>query len=388
VIYLDHHAATPPSEAAELAMQEALRTGAGGAGGVSLAWANPSSVHAAGRAARAQLEKARAQVAAALGAQATDVVLTSGGTEACNLAVLGLNVPHGAHVVTTSIEHPAVARAVARLSSEREVSVTELGVPDGRAPSVAELSAALGPRTALCAVQWINHETGNVLQVAQYARACRAAGVPLFVDATQAAGKLPIDVGVLGADALAIASHKLGGPSGAGALWVRRGVDLDPMLVGGAQERGRRAGSPDVLSAVGFGAACEALPERLGARPRLEALARMAQAELLALDGADNGAGGERVATARNASFPGVRGDELVAALDLEGVCVSSGAACSSGLSEPSPVLRAMYPDEAWRASAAVRFSFGPQTRESDLQFALEALTRVLARARAAKPSR
>jgi cysteine desulfurase len=382
VIYLDHHAATPLCEPAERAMQSALRAAAGGA------WANASSVHAAGRAARALLENARAQVARALGAQPADLVLTSGGTEACNLGVLGVRVPRGAHVVTTDIEHPAVGKAVDALASERELSVTRLALPGGRAPTAAALAAALGPSTALCALQWINHETGNVLPVAEYARVCRAAGVPLFVDATQAAGKLPIDVAALDADLLAIASHKLGGPAGAGALWVRRGVELDPILRGGAQERGRRPGSADVLSAIGFGAACEALPERLAAQPRLALLASEAQQALARLGAVDNGADGERVGSARNASFAGLRGDELVAALDLEGVCVSSGAACSSGLSEPSAVLRAMYPREEWRASAALRLSFGPQTRESDLQFALDALARVLARARPASPSR
>lgn len=374
MIYLDHHAATPLCEAAERAMQAALRGGA--------AWANPSSVHAAGRAARALLERAREQVAAALGAQPADVVLTSGGTEACNLGVLGLRVPPGAHVVTTHGEHPAVLNAIATLVVGRQVSVSWLPISGGCAPSPGMLASAVGPDTALCAAQWINHETGSVLPVAEYARVCRAAGVPLFVDATQAAGKLPIDVVELDADVVAIASHKLGGPAGAGALWVRRGVAIDPIMQGGAQERGRRPGSPDVLCAVGFGAACEALGERLAAQSGLELLAEQAQAGMARLGGVDNGADGERVASVRNASFQGMRGDELVAALDLEGVCVSSGAACSSGLSGPSPVLTRMYPDEPWRASSALRLSFGPQTRETDLQFALEALARVLGRAR------
>jgi cysteine desulfurase len=344
------------------------------------AWANPASVHAAGRAARALLERAREQVAAAIGAKPADVVLTSGGTEACNLAVLGLPVARGAHVVTTAIEHPAVSAAVERLAGERGVRSTALPVPHGRAPSAEQLAGALERDTALVAVQWINHETGSELPIAAYAEVCRRARVPLFVDATQAAGRVAIDLTALPVTALALASHKLGGPAGAGALYVARGSELDPRLVGGAQERGRRAGSPDVLGAVGFGAACEALPERLAARPQLERLAARAQTELVRLGGVINGDAGPRAPSVCSASFRGARGDELVAALDLEGVCASSGAACSSGVPAPSKVLLAMYPEEPWRAQSALRLSFGPETTESELDTALAALGRVLAR--------
>jgi cysteine desulfurase len=219
-----------------------------------------------------------------------------------------------------------------------------------------------------------------MLPVVEYAAVCRAASVPLFVDATQALGKLPVDVSALGADLVAMASHKLGGPAGAGALFVRRGQRLGPLLLGGAQERGLRAGSPDVLHAVGFGAACGAVRERLSAQPRLAPLRDRVQGELSALGAALNGAEAPRAATVVNASFPGRRGDALVAALDLEGVCASSGPACSSGLPAPSPSLLAMYPHEAWRAGAALRLSFGPETTEVEVETALDALRRVLAR--------
>jgi cysteine desulfurase len=198
--------------------------------------------------------------------------------------------------------------------------------------------------------------------------------------ATQAAGKLAIDVRTLGADLLALASHKLGGPAGAGALWVRRGLELEPRTVGGAQERGRRAGSPDVAGAVGFGAACAALPERIAAQPALAALRERVEARLREMGAVVNGALGPRAATVTNASFAGRRGSELVAALDLEGVCAASGAACSSGLDQPSPVLLAMHSDEPWRATAALRLSFGPETSEAEAEAALGALRRVLAR--------
>ena len=209
--YLDHHAATPLCAAARRAMAEAEAS----------AWANPASVHAAGRKARALLERAREQIAAALGAQPAELVLTSGGTEACNLGVLGsAGGPgeRGGHLLTTAIEHPAVGKALARRAAERSAELTALPVLDGIAPDPAALRGALRPDTRLVALQWINHETGNVLPIAEYAAVCRAAGVPLFVDATQGLGKLPCDVHALGADLVAFAAHKLGGPSGTGTF--------------------------------------------------------------------------------------------------------------------------------------------------------------------------
>lgn len=341
------------------------------------AWANPSSVHAAGRRARALLEGARERIAAAIGAEPADVVLTSGGTEACNLGVRGLFA--GGALVTTEIEHPAVARAVERMARERGAQVTRLAVLRGVPPDPADVAVAASAG-GLAAVQWINHETGTRFPVERYAEACQRVGARVFVDATQALGKVPIDVRALGADALAIASHKAGGPAGAGALWVRRGVDVDAVLSGGAQERGRRPGSPDLLACVGFGAACTVIGQRLETQPRLAALRDRWEVAVRTLGGVINASDAPRVATVVSASFRDRRGDDLVAAMDLEGVCVSSGAACSSGLSEPSAVLRAMYPDEPWRATGALRSSFGPETTETDVEFAAAALGRVLAR--------
>jgi cysteine desulfurase len=259
--------------------------------------------------------------------------------------------------------------------------VTLSAVPRGIAPDTDALDTAITSDTAGCAIQWVNHETAVLLPVEHYAQACRKRGVPLLIDATQATGRLPIDVESLDADFIAIASHKIGGPAGAGALWVRRGRALEPQVRGGAQERGRRAGTPDVLSMVGFGSACAALADRLAAQPRCLLLRQRTERGLVELGFELNGSEGERTASAVSASLPGARGEELVAALDLEGVCVSSGAACSSGLSAPSPVLLAMHPEQPSRASSALRFSFGPETRESDIDFALDALRRVLARA-------
>jgi cysteine desulfurase len=370
-VYLDHHAAAPVDSRVATAMQSAA----------AQVWANPSSSHAEGRASRALLERARDQIAAAIRAEPADVALTAGGTEACNLAVLGaLAIQPGSHAVTTSIEHPAVVAPLRSLEARHGLRISWLGVPAGRPPSPHVLAAAITPDTRLVAVQWVNHETGTLLPVAAYAAVCRAANVLCFVDATQALGKVAVDVVGLGADLVALASHKIGGAAGAGALWIRRGVELESLSLGGSQERGRRAGSPDVLAQVGFGAACALLPERLAAQPRIAALRDQLEAKLLDLGALRNASEGPRVGTAINLWFPGRRADALVGALDVEGLAVSAGAACSSGKSEPSPVILAMHSVEPERASSSLRFSFGPQTTESDADFAADACARVCAR--------
>lgn len=398
MIYLDHHAATPVCDAARAAMEAARAE----------AWANPSSVHAAGRAARRHLEDARRAVAEACGASPAQVVFTSGGTEALTTAIAGLGARCGP-VVTTVAEHPAVARAVAQLAGGgpgREASggpvgygpapwgapraVLRLEVPAGVPPDPEHLDRGLhglgaGSRDsrapALVCVQWVNHETGTLFPVHGYAEVCRARSALLVVDATQALGKVPVDASALGAAALAVAAHKIGGPAGAAALVLARGVDVPPLLAGGGQERGVRPGTPDVVAAVGFGAAAREVPARLRAMPGVAALRDRLERALEARGGAVAAEGAPRVATVTDVAFRGRRGDVLVAALDVEGVCVSSGAACSSGLASPSEVLRAMYPDEPWRAEGALRFSLGPETRDADVDAAVAALDRVLARA-------
>jgi cysteine desulfurase len=341
-----------------------------------LGWANPSSAHGAGRASRAILERAREQIAAAIGASRADVVLTSGGTEACNLGIRGLATSRP-HIVTTDIEHPAVANAI----SATNARITHLSVVHGRPPSEDEVSRAITDDTALVVIQMVNHETGTILPVANYAEICRVRGVPLFVDATQALGKIPLDVGTLGATAMAFASHKIGGPAGAGALWIARDAgDLNPLIVGGAQERGRRAGTPDVVSAAGFGAACMNLPNRLAAMRDVEVARDRLERALIEIGALRNAPDGERVSTVTNVALRGWRGTTLVAALDLEGLEAASGAACSSGVDAPSPVISAMHRDETWRATSALRLSLGPETSERDVMDAIEILKRVLAR--------
>lgn len=358
--YFDHHAATPLSEAARAAMHEALD-----------AQANPSSIHRAGRHAKALVERTRRAVGDALGCTPADVVLTSGGTEACNLGIgLAIGIDR-APIATSTIEHPAVARSAERRGS-RVILL-------GPGTLLRDLDRALDEGARFVALQWVNHETGLVLPIAEVAERCRAAGALLFVDATQALGKLPIDIE--GIDLCAVSSAKVGGPLGAGALYVRRGIELDPLLVGSADERGRRAGSPGLLAMVGFGAALEGLSERVKAQPRIGPLRDALEQALVRRGAVVNHVGDQpRVSTVTNVSLPGWRGPLLVAALDVEGLEASSGAACSSGLDQPSPVLRALFSDEPWRATSALRLSLGPETTEADVSEAIAILDRVLQR--------
>lgn len=349
------------------------------------AWANPSSIHRAGRAAKALVERARLSLAQQIGAQPADLILTGGGTEACNLGVFGLasSLSAGDELLVSEVEHPAIEQALVHLAATSGAKLVRIPVRRGQPESAQGFAALLSERTRLCAVQWVNHETGTVFPIAAYAQHCAARNVPLLVDASQAFGKLPLSVAELGADAAVLTSTKIGGPGGAAALWLSRSRDMTPRLFGGAQERGRRAGTPGVSALVGFGAAAETIPERLAHVSRVSALRDRLEAALVELGGVVNGAEGERVATATNVSFPGWRGDILVAALDVEGLCASSGAACSSGLGAPSPVLRAMYPDEPFRAESALRLSLSFDTEADEVEQAILILRRVLGRARA-----
>lgn len=370
MIYFDHHAATEPLPAVITKMREAE----------SVAWANPSSIHKMGQAARRLLDEARRNVASGLSADPNDVVFTSGGTEAVHLALHGASLrPQPRHVVTCDVEHPAVSATIKAWEADG-TRVTRLAVHHGAAPDAHALGAAINDDTDLVAIQWVNHETGNVFPVAEYALVCVNRGKPLVVDATQAFGKVPVDAGALGADALIVAGHKMGGPPGIGAVITKRGVDLRPTLLGGAQERGRRAGTPDVVRAVGFGIAAQHAGERVQAMAQIGRLRDRMEAGLIALGAIVNGDGAARVATATNVSIQEKLGSLVVAAMDLEGICISSGAACSSGVAEASPVLLAMYPNEPWRASSALRLSFGPSNTIEEVDTALRKFAVVLPR--------
>jgi cysteine desulfurase len=377
-VYLDHHAATPLGPGVGEAMRAARGSG----------WANPYSTHHEGRAARALFEEARRAVARALGAAAADVVLTGGGTEACNLGVLGLAGESVGDllVLTSAIEHPAVSAAVAALAARgATVEVRDaLRQEDLEGLAVRADEARAAGMRVLWAVQAVNHETGTRCDVATLAR--RAPWALGVVDASQALGKLDLSRwGELGV-AVAVSGAKIGATAGAGALLAPRGRALTPRALGGGQERGRRAGTPDVAACAALGAACAGIEVRLSTQARIGALRDRLEAGLEALGGVVNGARSPRVGTVTNVSFPGPAGAApwrsatLVAALDLEGLSVSAGAACSSGVDAPSPVVAHLHADEPWRAGACVRFSLGPETSSEDVEAALGIVARVLAR--------
>jgi cysteine desulfurase len=367
MIYLDHNATTPLLPAALDAMRPYLGAPAG----------NASSAHAAGRVARAAVEQARRTIAAAVGVSPSEVVFTSGGTESNNLALFGA-VPEarGAHLVVAPIEHASVLAPVRELE-RRGARVTWLAVDAAGRVGPDDVAAALRPETTLVSVGWANNEIGTVQPIAAIGALCRARGVRLHVDAAQALGKLPIDAGA--ADLCTLSAHKLGGPLGVGALVVRRGTALRPLCFGGEQERGRRPGTENVAAIVGLAAALAVQPHldaTVGAlRERLwSGLAGIpAVRRYSPTDGC--------LLNTLTVGFAGVRGEALVAALDLEGVAVSVGSACAAGSGEPSHVLRAIGCDEL-EASGGVRFSLGAATTGDEIEMAATAVRRVVARMR------
>lgn len=379
--YLDWNATTPPHPDVLAAMRDAA----------AVAWGNPSSVHAVGRVAQGVLERGREQVARLAGASPRDVVFTSGGTEANNLALLRPFLgPDGAIapglLVTSRLEHPSVV-AVAESLARRGVRVAWLPVAEsGRLDpdDVRRALAEAGGGARLVAMQAVNHETGVVQPVADVALVAREAGADLHVDAVQAAGKLDAALWS-GGDTVALAAHKLRGPKGIGALATRPGVAVRPLLRGGAQERGLRPGTTDAVAAAGFGAAARRAldaPARWSALAPLRDRFERALEELGARLGASPARNGAepRAPHVSNLSWPGWSSDELAAALDLEGLCVSAGSACSAGTAEPSPVIAAMVGRD--RARGAIRASLGDETGPEDVSRGIAAYERVLGRAR------
>jgi cysteine desulfurase len=366
VIYLDHNATTPLRSA----VREAMVPWLGGAAG------NPSSAHAAGRAARAAVERARRAIAAVIGAEPRQVFFTSGGTESNNLALFGrVGEPRGAHLVVSPLEHASVLGPV-RVLAQRGASVTWLAPDaDGRIDPDA-VAAALRSDTALVTIGWANNEIGTIQPIAAIAAACRARRVPLHVDAVQALGKLAVDASAT--DLCSLSAHKLGGPVGIGVLVVR-GAQLRPLAYGGEQERGLRPGTENVAGIVGFAAALASLPSRAA----LPALRERLWNGVATLPGARrHSPTGSCLDNTLSVGFAGLSGEALVAALDLEGVAVSVGSACAAGAGEPSHVLLALGCDEA-AARAAIRFSLGPDTTGAEIDAAISAVRRVVARMRA-----
>jgi len=430
-IYLDHNATTPVRPEVADAMAAALRALPG----------NPSSTHAAGRAARAAVEDARADVARLIGAHAEEIVFTSGGTEANALAIRGLlrgratgaacsipsspgaaaassspspaassspslavssfgaaaassslsprsgervgvrgpATPGRPHVVTSRLEHPSVAAALAA----EDADVTTVAVDaDGRITADA-LRAALRPDTALVTLALANHELGNAYDVATLARVAHDAGALFHCDAVQAAGKMPVAVDALGVDALTLSAHKLHGPKGVGAAYIRRAAPFAPLTAGGHQERERRAGTENVTGIVGFGVAARlSLADLSNASARVAALRDRLETRLLAIPGARrHGDSAQRLPGTLNVGFAGAPGQFVAAALDLEGIAVSTGAACTSGSLAPSEVLLALGLSAA-EAGCAVRFGIGATNTEEEIDRVGGAVDDVVARAR------
>ncbi len=378
-VYLDHNATTPLDPEVLEAMLPPLREG----------WGNPSSIHTLGSSARSQVEAARRQVAAVLNCTARRVVFTGSGTEADNLAIQGAAAARrerGRHLVTTAVEHPAVL-ATFRAFEEHGFEVTLLPVDGTGRVDPRALEAAIRPETTLVSVMAANNEVGTVQPIAELARIARARGALFHTDAVQALGRLPLDVEELGVDLLSVSSHKIHGPKGVGALYVRSGLALEPLMHGGGQERGLRPGTENVAGIVGFGKACELAQRRLhhGETERLGALRERLAAGLRRLvpDAKENGCAEHRLANTLNVTLPGIRGESLVLLLDRRGVCFSSGSACKSGNPEPSYALLAMGLS-AEQAHCAVRFSLGAATTADDIDYVLGEIGGALRETRAA----
>jgi len=348
---------------------------------------NPSSVHRMGQRAAEEVADARSKVAALLGAKAaSEIVFTGSGTEADNLAILGTlrGHPTKKHLITTEVEHPAVLRLCERLVADEGYEVSYLAVNGAGEIDLDELRNALRPDTVLVSIMLANNETGVVFDVEQAGRIVQQHGAVFHVDGVQAAGRVPLQLADWPVDLFTLSGHKLHGGKGVGALYVRRGVPLQPVALGGKQERGRRAGTENVAAIAGFGVACELANEFLKSEDAIVGDLRDRLEKGILSDVPDatvNGGSANRVPNTTNISFTGVEGEGVLLSLDRQGIAVSSGAACSSGSMSPSHVLLAMgLPEE--QASAAVRFSLSRYTTEVEVDLVTEVLPEIIAQLR------
>ena len=375
-VYLDNNATTPLLPEVLEAMQPYFLEKFG----------NASSIHQQGQQARAAVEHARESVAALLNARESEIVFTSGGTEGDNLGVFGLVNP-GDHVITSTVEHHAVLNACKRLE-QRGCPVTYVGVGHDGVVDPDDVRRALRPETKLVSVMMANNETGALQPVEEIGRIAAGADVYFHTDAVQAAGKVEVDVQKIGCDLLSISGHKMHAPQGTGALYVRKGTLLSSMLVGGRHERGRRAGTENLPGIVGLGRAAELSRQWLaaGGGERMATLRdRLEQTICERIEQTSRNGRVARTPNTANIMFDCIEGEAFVIAMDLKGVAVSTGAACSSGAIEPSHVLTAMglTPDQA---RASIRFSLGKQNTEEDIEFALERVPEVVGKLRELSP--
>jgi len=385
-IYLDNSATTPVDARVAEAMARSLTNNFG----------NPSSVHGFGQQARAAVDRARREVAALINARPNEVIFTSGGTEANNLAIRGVcqaSSLHGRQIITSAIEHPSVNGVCTALEKEGW-EVTRLPVYENGIVRVEDVREALRPDTILVTVMLANNEIGTVQPISDIGaliREKRAAGQKhlfLHTDAVQAAGRMPVNVEELACDLLTMSAHKMYAPKGVGALYVRRGVRLRGQNIGGHQERERRAGTENVPGIVAFGEAAKLAREELQPRIAHDATLRD-QFERKVTDLISeivfNGDSAQRLPHLANISFRYIEGEGLLINLDLQGVAVSTGSACSSGTLEPSPVIRALGVDDE-TARGSIRFSFGKDNTEADVDYVVEVLVQAVERLRALSP--
>ena len=381
-VYLDHAATTPVREEVLAAMQPFFGARFG----------NPSSVHRWGREARTSLDEARERLARCLGASSDEIVFTSCGTEADNMALLGVwraRTPERRRaVVTTPIEHKAVLAAAHQIvkegGDERLIAMRRGGIVDDRS-----FDALVTDDVAVCSVMWVNNEIGVLQDVPALAARAKARGVIFHTDAVQAFGKVEVDARTTPFDVLSISGHKIGAPKGIGALYIRRGTPIEPLMFGGTHERGRRPGTENVAMAVGLARAAElAVAERVHEWAKLERQRDRLEAALLARipDAVIHGRGGPRAPHITNVSVPGVDSESMLMALDLRGVACSAGSACQSGSISPSHVLSAIgvSPD---LASAAIRMSLGMLTTDACIERVSELFPALVEKARRLTPA-
>ena len=376
-IYLDHNATTPVDPAAAEAMMRALQD----------LFGNASSVHYYGQQAKAAIDDARSAVSALIGAEPSEIVFTSGGTEADNFAIRGVAEalePTGRkHLITSGIEHEAVLNTFKALA-KRGWRTTVLPLDARGIVSPDALRDALTDETALVSIMHANNEIGTIQPIAELAAIAKTRGALFHTDAVQSAGKIPLNARALGVDLLAVSAHKFYGPKGIGALWARRGVRLSPFLAGGKQERNRRAGTENVPGAIGMGVAAQRAMMKMDVdAPRLSALRdRLETGILAAVPNTDvNGSRETRVPNTTNISFERIEAESLLIALDLEGVAVSTGSACSSGTLEPSHVLKAMGLS-SHRAQNSIRFSLGASNTEQQIDHVISILPKIVTKLR------
>lgn len=375
-IYLDHNATTPVRSEVFDVMEPFFRDRFG----------NASSIHRYGQDARAAVEEARARVAGLVNARPGEIYFTSGGTESDNLAIKGTAYArrmHGRHIITTNIEHSAVLNSCAFLEREG-FDVTYLPVDEYGRVDPGQVEDALNDRTILVSIMHANNEIGTVQPVGEIGRIARARGVCFHTDAVQSAGKLPVDVDAMGADLLSLSGHKIYGPKGVGAIYIRKGVEIEPTAHGGHHENDVRSGTENTVGIVGLGKAAElAAEERESEYRHLSAMRDALETRIrVEIEGARvNGHPERRLPGTLNVSFPGAEGESLIMSLDLAGIAVSTGSACTSGAIEPSHVLLALGRDPR-TALGSVRFSFGRDNTMGDVDCVMDRLPGIVARLR------